>query len=134
MATSPITKRILYSDLFTNMDVNPVSTDVALKTNENAIKQSIRNLLLTNRGERPFQPLLGGDLKKLLFENMSPQTFVNVKKYVETAIKLYEPRANLIDTIVDGDWDNNSVNITIVFNVINKQEPVSLQLIITRVR
>ena len=69
MATSPLSSKVLYSDFFTNLDNNPVSEDVAVKTNENAIRQSIRNLLMTNRGERPFQPDLGGNITAMLFEN-----------------------------------------------------------------
>lgn len=54
MATSPLTQRIIYSDLFTNLDIHPVRKTVLRKTNVDAVKQSIRNLLLTDRGERPF--------------------------------------------------------------------------------
>jgi phage baseplate assembly protein W len=134
MSTSPVTDRILYSDLFTNLDINPVSKDVAKKNNENAIRQSIRNLLLTDTGERPFQPRLGGNIKAMLFSNMTPQTVISVREQIRETILEHEPRANLIDVVVNPDFGNNAVNVTVVFNVINRQEPVTLDVIITRVR
>lgn len=127
-------QRNLYADLFTNFDKHPISDDVALKTNENAIRQSIRNILLTNRGERPFQPELGGDLNRLLFENITPQTIVLMEQVIRNTIEAYEPRANLIDVVVSTTPDQNTVAVTITFSVINRQEPVSLEVVLDRVR
>lgn len=130
----PQPQRKIYSDLFTNFDIHPISDDVAVKTNEAAVRQSIRNLILTNKGERPYQPNIGGDVKRLLFENMTPQTILLIKQVIEQAINLYEPRANLIDVIVSPREDQNAVSISITFNVINKQEPISLNVVLDRVR
>ena len=134
MSTSPLSNKILYSDFFSDLDPHPVSSDVAVKTNENAIRQSIKNLLLTNRGERPFQPMLGGNIKAMLFENMTPQTNVSMKQQIERTINDHEPRANLLDVIVSTTQQENAVNVTVVFNVINKQEPISLDVVLNRVR
>lgn len=134
MATSPLSSKVLYSDFFTNLDNNPVSEDVAVKTNENAIRQSIRNLLMTNRGERLFQPDLGGNITAMLFENMTPQTIVSAKQQIENVINEHEPRANLIDVVVTPSFDENSLGVQVVFNVINKQEPITLDVILNRVR
>lgn len=130
----PQTQRKIYADLFTNFDKHPISDDVAVKTNEAAIKQSIRNLILTNKGERPYQPNIGGDVKRLLFENMTPQTVLLIKQVIEQAIELHEPRANLIDVVVSPREDQNAVSISITFNVINRQEPISLNVVLDRVR
>lgn len=129
----PIAKKTIYSDLFTNFDINPVSDDVAVKTNENAVKQSIRNLILTDRGERPFQPKLGGNIRRMLFENVEAQTMLVVKEQIKQTIEDYEPRCSIIDVLVTPSADRNAIAITIVFAVINKQEPVSLELILDRV-
>lgn len=134
MATSPISTKTLYSDFFTDLDVNPISEDVAVKTNENAIRQSIKNLLMTDQGERPFQPTLGGNIRAMLFENMGPQTIVSAKQIIENTINEHEPRANLIDVIVSPSYDENSVEVSIAFSVINRQEPVTLDVILRRVR
>jgi phage baseplate assembly protein W len=129
----PVTKKTIYSDLFTNFDVNPVSDDIALKTNENAVKQSIRNLILTDRGERPFQPKLGGNIRQMLFENVDPQTMLVIKEQIKQMLETFEPRCSIIEVVVTPSVDNNAVAITIVFAVINKQEPVSLEVILDRV-
>jgi len=129
-----LSNRTIYSDIFTNFDENPVSGDVALKTNENAIKQSIRNLILTDRGERPFQRNLGGNIRAVLFENINSQTLLVVREMIRQTLIDYEPRCSIIDITVVPGIDPNEIVITIVFAVINKQEPVTLQLVLDRVR
>lgn len=124
----------IYSDLFTNFDIHPISDDVAVKTNEEAIKQSIKNLILTNKGERPFQPNLGGDIYAFLFENSTPQTLLLMKEVISNVISEYEPRANVIDIICAPDEDRNAIAVNVTFNVINRQEPVSLNVVLDRVR
>lgn len=134
MATSPLSNRILYSDFRSDFAINPVSSDLARKTNEEAVKESIRNLLLTDKGERLFQPDIGSDLRTLLFEPLTPDTMLLIRQQVEDTINNYEPRANLIDVQVTGSLDNGSVEIAVVFNVINIERPISLSVTLTRVR
>ena len=134
MTTSPITTRVIYSDFTNDLDFNPISEDVAVKLNENSIKQSIKNILLTDRGERFFQPNLGGNIRAMLFENITPQTLVSMKQQITNTIKTNEPRCNLIDVVCSGSEDENGVYVSIVFNVINKQEPVVLEVVLERVR
>ena len=125
---------VIYKDLFTNFDKHPISDDVAVKTNEEAVKQSIRNLIQTNRGERLFQPNLGGDIRRLLFENSTPQTILLMREIISQAIREHEPRANLIDLVVAPNESANAIAVSITFNVINRQEPVSLNVVLDRVR
>lgn len=129
----PTAKKTIYADLFTNFDINPVSDDIAVKTNENAVKQSLKNLILTDRGERPFQPKLGGNIRAMLFENVDAQTMLVMKEQIRQTIETYEPRCSVIDILVSPSVDRNAIAITIVFAVINRQEPVSLELILDRV-
>lgn len=129
-----IARTKVYSDLFTNFDQHPITDDVAIKTNEEAVKQAIRNLIQTNKGERLYQPNLGGDIRRLLFENTTPQTLLLMREIISEAIRKYEPRANLIDVVVSPNEDQNAVAVSITFNVINRQEPVSLNVILDRVR
>lgn len=129
-----IARTNVYSDLFTNFDQHPITDDVAIKTNEEAVKQAIRNLIQTNKGERLYQPNLGGDIRRLLFENTTPQTLLLMREIISEAIRKYEPRANLIDVVVSPNEDQNAVAVSITFNVINRQEPVSLNVILDRVR
>ena len=134
MATGNIPSDILYSDFTTNFEKNPLSKDLSRVTNDDAVKQSIKNLVMTNRGERLFQPELGGDVRALLFSNITPQTLLNAQTIIENLINDHEPRANLIGVVVSVGDDNNSLAITIVFNVINIQEPIQLDLVLARVR
>ncbi len=129
-----VSKTKIYSDLFTNFDQHPITDDVAVKTNEEAIKQSIRNLIQTNKGERLYQPNIGGDIKRLLFENNTPQTLILMREVIGEAIKTYEPRANVIDLVISPNEEQNAIAVSITFNVINRQEPVSLNVILDRVR
>lgn len=134
MSTSPITSRVIYSDFTNDLDFNPVSEDVAVKLNENSIKQSIKNILFTDRGERFFQPNLGGNIRAMLFENITPQTLVSMKQQITNTIVQHEPRCNLIDVVCSAAEDENGVYVSIVFNVINRQEPVVLEVVLERVR
>jgi len=134
MATSPLTNRIIYSDLYTNFDTHPLKDTLLRKTNVDAVKQSIRNILLTDKGERLFRPKFGGNIRALLFDNATPQTYDYIKQNIISTIESHEPRADIVDVVVSGEIDSNEVNIQIVFRVINIQEPVSLDVILERVR
>lgn len=134
MAASAVTKRVIYSDLYTNLDIHPIRNTLLRKTNVDAVKQSIRNLILTDRGERPFQPDLGGNIRASLFEPMTPQTFNRLQREIETLIDAYEPRAELLDVVVSGDVDTHEIFVQIVFMVINIQDPVTLEIVLERVR
>jgi phage baseplate assembly protein W len=132
---TPLTgKKSLYADFHMDLFQNPVSLDLARNTDEEAVKQSIRNLLLTDRGERPFQPLLGSDLRQLLFENFTPDTVVIAKQMVRETIENYEPRANLIGVDILANPDVNTISVVVVFNVINSEEDITLVTTLARVR
>jgi phage baseplate assembly protein W len=133
--TTPQTaKPLVYSDFYSNFDLELVKKDLLSYKNEDSVKRSIRNILLTDRGERFFNPTFGSDIRKMLFENFSPSTEQVVADLIKTAIGNHEPRANVIDVNVSGNADQNSMYINIVFSVINKAEPVTLELILNRIR
>ena len=133
--TTPQTARpVTYSDFYSNFDLELVKKDLLSYKNEDSVKRSIRNILLTDRGERFFNPTFGSDIRKMLFENFSPSTEQVVADLIKTAIGNHEPRANVIDVNVSGNPDQNSMYINIVFSVINKAEPVTLELILNRIR
>jgi len=134
MATAASIKEIISSDFHKDLSLVPGKGDIARKSNEEAVKESIKNLVLTGRGERPFQPDLGCDVRELLFENATPQTLELMKTTIENVIKTYEPRCNLIGVDVTGAIDSNTISITIVFTLINTLEPVSFNIILDRIR
>jgi phage baseplate assembly protein W len=132
---TPITKKQeLYSDFFMNLDENPVSLDLARKTNEEAVKQSIKNLLLTDKGERPYQPNLGCNIRQMLFDNITPDILILMREMIRDTLDAYEPRADILGVDVTSTIDDNAVDIAVVFKVINSSEPVTLVTSLTRVR
>lgn len=133
MAT-PLTQRVVYSDFFTDLDKHPIRSTVLRKTNVDAVKQSLRNLMLTDRGERLFQPNLGGNIRAMLFENITSQTFLTMQEHIKDVIEAHEPRADVIDVVIAQTSQEHEVQITIVFRVVNVQEPVTLELLLERVR
>jgi phage baseplate assembly protein W len=134
MATPGSAAQTISSDFHRDLSLVPGKGDLARKTNEEAVKESIRNLVLTNRGERPFQPDLGCDVRQLLFENVTSQTIELIKSSIKSVIDTYEPRCNLIGVDVTGALDSNAITITIVFTLINTSEPVSFNIILDRIR
>jgi len=132
---TPATKKQnLYSDFKKDLTISPISKDLALIKDEDAVKESIKNLVLTDPGERLMQPYIGGGIRGLLFENITPGTLNLIKSRVETTIKTYEPRAQLIDVTVSSSIDDNRVDVVIRFYVRNSDIPVTLDLILTRIR
>ena len=123
-----------FSDFLTNLNVTNVKKDLTRAVNEEAVKTSIRNLLLTNRGDRFFRNTIGSDLRSMLFELSSPANEQMIADLIRTTIDNYEPRASIVDVRVESDDDNNMVIATIVFNIINKEEPIVLDLILNRIR
>lgn len=133
--SSPLRKkRILYSDFHKDLTINPISGDLALKTNEESIKESLKNIILTDRGERLFQPNLGSDIRASLFENVTPVTLKILEERVKDVINNFEPRVSLIDVDVTSLYDDNKVQITIYFYVKNREDPLSVDIFIERVR
>jgi uncharacterized protein len=135
MAFSPLNNTtITASDFHKDLTIVPGRADLARKVNEQAVIESITNLVLTNKGERLFQPQLGCDVRKMLFENVTEQTITTIESIITDTIELYEPRCQLIGVDVIGDVDTHEVNITIVFRLINTDTPTSFNIILDRVR
>jgi phage baseplate assembly protein W len=123
-----------YSDIPTNFDVHPVKEDLVLVTNESAVKRSIRNLLLTDPYERFFNPLIGSGIRQTLFENVSKDTEFFLKEKITETIVNYEPRADLISVGVKALPDENAYSASIIFAISNSTQPVTLDLVLRRVR
>jgi len=131
---TPLTQRTVYSDFFTDLNKHPVNNLLLRKTNVDAVKQSIRNWLLTDKGERPFQPNLGGNIRAMLFENITAQTFITMEEMIFDTLTAHEPRAEVIEVVVSQSSYEHDVQVTIVFRVVNVQEPVTLEILLERVR
>lgn len=132
---TPVARRTeTYSDFFKDMTQSLVNADLARKIDENSVKESIRNLVLTNRGERLFQPDIGCDIRRMLFENISADTIIVAKEIIKTTIANYEPRCSVIGIDILASIDSNDIGIIITFNIINREEPIVLNITLDRVR
>ena len=128
------TKFQVYSDFLNDLTPHPVVKDIVRYTNEAAVNRSIRNLILTNRGERLYQPDLGSDIRQMLFEPMIPTTSDLIRKFVQNTITNYEPRVKVLNIEVIAYENQNAYAITITYLIINKQDPVQLTVTLDRVR
>lgn len=133
MATSSKFVRT-FKDLDLNFTAHPVTGDVTRKYDEEAVKRSIRNLLLTNNFERPFHSDIGSQIRAMLFEPVTPLLAASLKRVIINTITTYEPRAILDDVNVTINPDNNSAYVSVVFTIINTFSPVKLDVIIERTR
>jgi phage baseplate assembly protein W len=129
-----MTTRNIYSDLTTNFNIHPVKGDVILLSDEIAVKRSIINLMYTDPYERFFNPTIGAGLKAYLFENISQDTEFMIRQKIIETIRNYEPRANVINVSVTVKPDDNAYVASIVFSVLNNINPVTLEVILRRVR
>lgn len=123
-----------YTDLDLNFITNPVTKDVSVKTNVNAIKQSIRNLISTNHYERLFHPEIGSQVNTLLFDNYSPLTKAMLEQAIKNTLTNFEPRINLDRVGVTLNNDEMTAFITIMFTVVNTTQPNSLEMTLKRTR
>lgn len=107
-----------FKDLSMSFQVNPINYDLIALKNETAIARSIRNLVLTYPGERFFNENLGSKVSRSLFDNIDQISASVIKDEIENTINNYEPRVDLIDVVVDPDYDNNNFNVTVNYYII----------------
>lgn len=123
-----------YSDLDLNFIAHPISGDVTRKYDEYAINQSIKNLVLTNHYERPFHPEIGSQITGLLFESWTPMLQSVIRQSIINTVTNFEPRVQLIDVVVYDRSDNNAVEVTITYKIVNTETPVTLDITLNRTR
>lgn len=123
-----------FTDLDLNFTAHPVNKDVAIKYDEQAIKQSVRNLILTKNFERPFHSEIGCQVRGLLFEPVTEMSVSIIKRSIVDVIRNYEPRVQLVDVFVNVRPDENYIDIRIIFKIINTATPIELTLTLERTR
>lgn len=123
-----------FSDLDFNFTAHPVTKDISRRFDENAVKSAIKNLVLTSNYERPFHSEIGSPIRRLLFELPTPMFVLSLKRAIIDLINNYEPRAEIIDVIVYDLRDENTVNVTIEFKIVNTEKPLSVELVLERTR
>lgn len=123
-----------FSDIDLNFTAHPVTHDITVKYDEQAIKQSVKNLIMTNNFERPFHSEIGSQIRALLFEPAGIILNISLKRAISDTILNFEPRVNLLSVDVVSAIDSNSVQVTIQFAIVNTERPIQLQLILYRTR
>ena len=124
----------IYSDIDFTFIKKPMTGDVALSYDAQAVIRSVRNLLSTKHYERPFNPNIGSNMDALLFENISMSTSISIQKEIESIIKNYEPRATLQDVRVSPYAEKNAYNVTLSFYIENATLPTTVTLLLERNR
>lgn len=132
--TKPDELSAVYSDFSINFNAHPNTGNLVMRNNVDAIKRSLRNLILTEFGERFFHPEIGCGLRNILFE---PATAINKRQlqlYITESIENFEPRVSLKDVVVETSEDEETYIIDIYFNMINNSETQALNVKLDRVR
>jgi phage baseplate assembly protein W len=124
-----------FSDFATSFAKTPFGDQLVKVKNEKSINQSLRNLISTNLGERPFQPFIGSNVLDTLFENVFEEDFHTLEFYIENVIRNYEQRVNLLSVEVSyTDTSEQDITVSINYNTINNPEPITFNYILKRVR
>ena len=134
MAQQTFQVKNIYRDFDPSMEINPLTGDLSIKKDENAIIQSIKNLLNTNYLERPFRPEVGSNLRGLLFELSDPLAISNIKQAIKESITNYEPRVIVNDVYVEDLSDMNAYRIELYFTMQNVIEPKKIEITLKRLR
>ena len=124
----------LFSDFLNDLTPHPITKDLGRLKNEQAIKQSMKNIVLTSLGERFFQPTIGSDVYNSLFEPNDIIMEENLRNAVTNALRFHEPRVNVIQVIVSSFPEEDRVAFNVIFSIINSIQVQNLNLILRRVR
>ncbi len=123
-----------FRDLDLNFTIHPVKKDINIHKNEYAIINSVKNLILTNHYERPFQPEVGSNLKRLLFENIDTVVAAQLEREIEETITNFEPRVQVSNVVAVPAPDENRYDVELEFFLINNPNPVTINFFLERVR
>jgi len=112
-----------FKDISASFQINPLNNDLIAVTNTNAIARSVRNLILTKKGEKPFEPNLGSGVYDLLFENMDKQTATVIRDEIILVLENYEPRIDIIEVLVKPNYDEGAMDVTLQYEIVGIDVP-----------
>ena len=112
-----------FKDISLSFDPHPVTKDLPILKNESAISRSIRNLVQTIPTEKFFQPEVGSDVVKSLFDFVDYATASVIQEQILTTVRNYEPRVTNVKVEVDPRPDDNSFEVQVIFDIIGQQFP-----------
>jgi phage baseplate assembly protein W len=123
-----------YKDIDISFAKNPKTSDIYTLKDIDAVKRSVKLLILTKFNERPFHSEIGSAVYSSLFENIGPDTVIVIERSIKDVINNFEPRARLIKVDVSETSNPNEIAISVFFYVVNIEEPVSISINLERVR
>ena len=123
-----------FRDLDLNFTNHPIRKDVNSFSNEYAIINSIKNLIFTQHYERPFQPELGSNLRRMLFEPIDAITAAQIEREIAEVVRNFEPRADISKVIAKPSPDENKYSVQVEFFLINNPNPVTINFFLERIR
>lgn len=112
-----------FKDISASFKINPLNLDLIALRNENAIARSIRNLIFTIPGEKPFQPNIGCNVTNLLFENLDRLTASSIESEIRNTVNNFEPRVRLTAVIVNPNFDDNLFEVTLKYDIVGIDLP-----------
>jgi len=107
-----------FRDISATFQINPLNDDLIALKNENAIARSVRNLIMTIPGDKPFQPEIGSRITEMLFENMDTITSNVIRSEIQNTLNNFEPRISLKEVNVEPNFDDNEYNVTINYLIV----------------
>ena len=113
-----------FKDISATFQINPLNRDLIALNNAYAIARSIRNLIMTVPGDRPFNPVLGSQVTNLLFENLDKLTALTIKSEIVNTIENFEPRVRLNEVIVNAQSDKNQFDVKIQYYIVGIDVPL----------
>jgi phage baseplate assembly protein W len=124
----------IFSDIDLNFTAHPVTKDITRRFDENAVKTSLKNLVLTSNYERPFHSEIGSPIRSLMFEPFSPMFVATMRKAIIDMIDNFEPRVVVTDVLINYLPDDNAIEVTIEFRIVNTEQPLTVALVLERTR
>lgn len=123
-----------YTDIDFKFSMNPLTNDISILKDAESVKAAVRNIVMTNTGERPFNSALGSNIRSLLFEPLTPFTASAIQTKIENALSNFEPRVKILTINVSADLGSNAFKVTIAFRMIGDNRVVLVPITLKRLR
>lgn len=131
-------KTVATKDIYADLDIffrkHPITGDIVRKTDTDAIKRSVRNIVLTNKFERPFKPNFGGSIRNKLFELNTDRQLNRMRRNLAKEIEQLEPRVNNVNVVFGELEDSNNLDVTIFYNITNGAPQQEVEITVSRTR
>ena len=131
-------KTVATKDIYADLDIffrkHPITGDIVRKTDTDAIKRSVRNIVMTNKFERPFKPNFGGSIRNKLFELNTDRQLNRMRRNLAKEIEQLEPRVNNVNVVFGELEDSNNLDVTIFYNITNGAPQQEVEITVSRTR